>query len=360
MRWAPLVALALFIAIAAGWLLHESGRGFGLPGSSLARGERGASLARAYLAGEPGRRVGTLERPLSPGTAPAAATVFRLEPLGDEAAVDETKRRPEPLTSDERAWVAGGGRLVIAIASAWNGLHTTSPARAQAVLPLLPGVRRLAGEVRGVVGDLLDDAAPAFIAADRPAISRLRLGHGEVWVLGCPEALENAGLAQGDHLALLVALAGAGRPVLFDERSTGAAGAGGLTTVLLGWGLGAALAVVGLIILVLAWRRAVVPGPDSAPAEPPQRGAVDGVPAVAALYERAMTPAACLGLHHRRLLRAAATRHGGPAAGKAALERLLPRWRQPSGNDPTTFRAALRRLNHAFRSLRDEHPNRRP
>jgi hypothetical protein len=358
MRCAPLVALAVFLAIAAAWLMHESGRGWGLAGSSLARGERGASLARAYLAGEPGRSVGTLDRPLSPATAPATATVFRLEPQ-DDATVDETRKKPEALTAEERAWVVGGGRLVIAIAGAWRGLHTTPAAAAQAAVPLLPGVRSL-GAVRGVVGDMLDDAIPAFVTADRPAVSRLRLGHGEVWFLGCPEALENVGLAQGDHLALLVALAGSGRPVLFDERSTGAAGAGGVTTVLLGWGLGGTLAIGALVVLVLAWRRAVVPGPDSAPADPPQRGAVDGVPAVAALYERAMTPAACLGLHHRRLLRAAAARHGGPAAGKAALERLLPRWRQPSGNDPTTFRAALRRLNHAFRSLRDEHPNRRP
>jgi hypothetical protein len=118
--------------------------------------------------------------------------------------------------------------------------------------------------------------------------------------------------------------------------------------------------VTALVLLVLAWRRAAVPGPDSPPAEAAASGAVDGVPAVAALYERAMSRSACLDLHHRRLLRAAAARHGGPAAGAAAVERLLPHWGPPERDDPTLFRAALGRLNHAFRSLRDEHPHRRP
>lgn len=359
MRWAPLLAVLVFTVLGGAWLLHESGRGNGTAGSSLARGERGLSVARAYLAADDGRTVGTLDRPLSAATAPAGATVFRLHPA-DQPDAHEGKSAPDPLAPAERAWVAAGGRLVVGFAGTWRGLRTSGSGRPHLALPLLPGVRVLGDGCRGLQGGLVDQATPAFVVDERPAISRLRLGDGEVWLLGCPEALENAGLGQADHLALLAALAGPGRPVLFDERSNGAAGAGGVGEVLVGWGLGGSLALAVLVLLALAWRRAVVPGPDSPPADPPAGSALDGVPAVAALYERAMTPAACLDLHHRRLQRAAAARHGGSAAGQAAMQRLLPNWRPPASADHNAFRAALRRLNHAFRSLRDEHPHRRP
>jgi len=148
--------------------------------------------------------------------------------------------------------------------------------------------------------------------------------------------------------------------VLFDERSNGAAGAVGVVDVLLGWGLGGSLVLACLALLALAWRRAAVAGPDSPPAEPPTTGAVDGVPAVAALYEQAMPARTCIALAFRRLQHAAAARHGGSAGGRAAIERLLPGWRLPAADHPSTTRAALRRLNHASRSLRDEHPRRRP
>ncbi len=423
MKWPPLLAAAGFIAIAIAWLSYESATAEGIAGSSLQEGEAGTSLARAFLASERqvatlGRALSPAAIPatatvfrLRPQTPAAGCDLDDDSPEGDHEPEKTDKKtdkkadknqdgktkpeqaksdppispppkrnnpknwgrtkdakakpkkdeRPVPtLDAEERAWVAGGGRLVLALADPWRGLRTSPAGRAEPALPLLPGVRALVGECRSLEGDLIDDAVPAFVASGRPVLVRLSVGRGEVWILGCPQVLENAGLAQGDHLALLSALAGEGRPVWFDERSNGAAGPSGPLAILIGWGLGGALLVFAAALACAAWRRSAVPGPDSPPADAPVRGAVDGVPAVAALYARAMTPQACLELHHARLERLAAIQHGGKAAGKLAMQRLLPNWRPPTRPDPAAFAAALTRLNQTFRSLRHEHPRRRP
>jgi hypothetical protein len=131
-----------------------------------------------------------------------------------------------------------------------------------------------------------------------------------VILLAVPEVLENGRLAQADHLLLLEALAGTGRPVAFDEWAHGLGHDGGLLERLLAWGFGPALVVGALAFALALWRGRARLGPEEP--EPPERRseAVDLVDSLGSLYERALSRREAAALHLQAFRRAVALRTG--------------------------------------------------
>lgn len=117
------------------------------------------------------------------------------------------------------------------------------------------------------------------------------IGRGRVFVLATPALFANGQLARAGNARLLVNLvaahAGEGR-VMFDEDHLGNPGAAGLWQVM--WQPPRRWLTLQLLLAaaLLGWRSAVRFGPVLAGVvEPPRRPAVDGVRALANLYQRA-------------------------------------------------------------------------
>jgi len=261
-RWAPLAAFALFVAIAASWLGRDPAlrRKAYPPGSSLNEGPEGASLARAYLE-RIDTQPSTLTTPLAQTPLPSGAVLLRLAvrgprdaapgpalPEADQAPDGGAKRSaPSPfaLTPDEEAFVAGGGRLVLAL----EGEPAAGEARKVSLL--LPAVKALQpGQPRGLPPAALVEAQPIFEHGETPSLARRPVGQGEVFVLAEPELLLNAKLGEGDHLALLLALCD-GRAPVFDEAAHGIGADVGPLDLLRRWGLAPALLLASLAALAL-------------------------------------------------------------------------------------------------------------
>ncbi len=401
-RWAPLV-LAGAAFIAAGWFLlapDRVARQAFPPGSAFSARDDGLSLAYAYLrartagdaagaAGEPvagapapggsaPRRVATLHRPLDLRSVEPDAVVFRVRPalaLADmipaEAAGPARRARAlrRLLAPAEEEWLASGGRLVVAAAERYGRLRVREarPARARAarkVFPLWPGVRRLVPPVpRTLAPEDLPFAHTVFLLGagqrEQPLIRRLTVGRGELVVLACPEVLENAHLGDADHLRLLDALAGGGRPVYLDERVHGLADSVGALGLLLRWRLGPALVLLALAGLAVLWRGRARLGPPET--EPPERRreAVDLVDSLAQLYARALSRREALAMYRHALAGAVALRTGLRGAALAARVRDLageePAAPPPGGGagdlKPGQFKQALERLNRGFEGV---------
>jgi hypothetical protein len=131
-----------------------------------------------------------------------------------------------------------------------------------------------------------------------------------VFLVACPEVLENALLAQADHLALLEALAGRQRPVYFDEHAHGLSHDLGLLALLVDWGLGPSLALLALTGLVVLWRGRARLGPPDDAWEDTRSDAVDLVDSLAQLYERALRRDEAAALYHEALRRTVSLRTG--------------------------------------------------
>jgi hypothetical protein len=161
----------------------------------------------------------------------------------DQVGADKSDvARVHPLLSDgEEAWIAGGGRLVLAVDRTIGELEIRHLATAGVVsktVPALPGVLHLIPpEHRGLSGIATFSAAPVFVCGDAPVIMHQSIGRGDLWLLSCPEVLSNQHLIEADHLGLLTGLA-AGRPVYFDEFAHGAEHDLGVTELLRRWNLG--------------------------------------------------------------------------------------------------------------------------
>jgi hypothetical protein len=423
-RWAPLAVGALFLAIALVWLGQDTRfarHGFG-PGSSLSTGPEGLALARAYLAGE-GREVGTLARSISRSEPPPGAVVFRVRPYlirngrferedagakgvhfrslppdgGSELADDDedeegeeeeslvseagdagprrlapdggvlawsTPAPPGLLSADEGRFIAAGGRLVLAVDHDYGTLHVgpTSGEPVQKVFAALPGVAALEpSSPLGFHGPGLVDAVAVFERGSSPVVARRTLGKGELWLLSNPELFFNAHLAHGDNLALLVSLAGEGRPVLFDESFHGLLEPQGLLELLRRWGFGPLLCLLVLLFAVWFWRRAVTLGPPDVFRDV-RSESVDLVHALARLYQRALRKEDALLLHHARLVHEVQLRLGlSPEAAAKKARELTLGWELPMGNaslSQSEFVRHLENLNRAIRRLRDERPRR--
>ena len=370
MKWAPLAVFTLFVAISVAWLGRDPALrrwAYG-PGSSLGTGSDGTSLARAYLQAS-GARVSTSARPLAQASLPPRAVLLRIDPAGArdrpppsmeaapaEGGAPETPARPRhespegALTAPEDAFVRAGGRLVLAIRG------DRAEGRARKVSPLLPGVGALeTADPRVLPAAALLDAQPVFERGEAPSLVRRLLGSGDVWLLAEPELLFNRNLGAADHLALLLALAGGGRTVVFDEHVHGVRDEAGVLVLLRDWGLGPALLVGALALCAAFWRHAVTVGPPADPWRDPRAESVELVDSMAALYLRALSPAEALQLYRTRLLHEIALRLGvGEKRAEAVLREYAPDPPQDRVSD-REFRAKLERLVSACERFRDEH-----
>lgn len=366
MRWAPLLAFAAFVALAAAWLGRDAAtrRGIYPAGSSLEPGPEGASLARAYLE-RTGRHPASLTVPL-PQAALAPATVLLRLDAGerrDQASFGppDAGHSPAPaaLSAAEEDFVRAGGRLVLAIRGepetgsvAVRGRRRAGPRK---VSPLLPGVHDLRPEKpRALPAAALVDAQPVFEHDETPSVARRLLGAGEVWWLAEPEMLLNARLGEGDHLALLLALC-AGRAPVFDESVHGLRSDAGPLGLLRQWGLGPALLVGALAALASFWRRARTLGPPADAFADPRSESVELVDSLAALYRRALQPAEAVALYRHLVVRELATTLG---VAEARAERALAE-RAPALAAAQGPREQLSILVAACERFRNEHRRRR-
>lgn len=192
-----------------------------------------------------------------------------------------------------------------------------------------------------------------------PAVSRFAIGKGDVILLSCPEIFQNSWIGQADHLALLEALAGSGRPVFFDEFVHGFESRAGTTEILKGWGLGPLLGLAVLTSGIAFWRRRARVGPEEDDHRETRIEAIDFVDSLALLYNRALQRRQALALYSQTFVKAVSLQTG--LKGKA----LEARARELLGKDPVLrstekrdlsapdFQRELKTINEAFRRLED-------
>ena len=332
-------ALAYFVA-AVLWVRGQPGAKKQVfpAGSAFNTAGEGTSLARRYLTSRAGRaggpaRVSVLERPVGEMGLEANAVVLRVRPEGERLTL---------LTATERGWIERGGRLVLAVNATYGPLRVVAaPAGAapDKVFPAFAGVRRLETPVpRTLAQGTPLDAHAIFALGGQPVLSRWPLGHGDVLMLSAPETIENGALGKADHLRLLEALAGSGRPVYFDEHVHGVESRPGVLDLLASWGLGPALALLALAGLTLLWRERARLGPPEDDHRERRSEAVDLLDSLALLYDRALSPAQALRLYRRGLERVVTQQTGLKGA---ALARRL--------DDLTGGGDSLAALNDAYR-----------
>jgi hypothetical protein len=350
--------------------------------SSESTSEKGVSLAYKYLSSG-GRSVAQLTRPVDANVIPRDAVVFRLveqrEPLffRDDIPEDEEddnltdksrKKKPHPkkakpvatslLSDDEEEWVRRGGRFVLGVGSAYGPLDVRGLTihTARKAFPIWSGVDQLAlPEPRGLAGDPLRRTHALYVAGNDTVIARQPIGAGDLILIGTPEMFMNEHLATGNHLALLAALAGAKRPVFFDELPHGLAGDTGFVAMLKEWNLGPFLLLLLVISAVVFWRGGRAIGEREDDYRETRSDAVDLVASLGALYDRSITPGEALTLYHHELTRAVAASSGlrGDALHKRVAE-LTGGIAVPHKHakvSPENFQRILQTLNDSFRRI---------
>jgi hypothetical protein len=381
-RWAlPWGAALAFLLAAFLWLgqdhrletqVFDAGSVFNTSGDGL-------SLAWRYLQEE--RRVRVLTRPLHRDHVEQQAVVFRVRPTtlpfrtareesaGEGDGEAQGQERPPALTPTlgvaEEAWVRGGGRLVLALDRDYGRITIASKERRPAikVFPVWPRVQRLTTEERILAHPGSPEAHAIFVRGDRLVVTRAQLGRGELILLACPEVLDNAHLAMADHLALLLALAGSGRPVHFDEYVHGQRTQTGLVDLLAGWSLGPFLASLGLLSLVSFWRLRMRLGPADDAYRDTRSDAVDLLESLARLYHRTLRRDEAVRLYLESLRHTASLKSGlrGQPL-ERRMKELLGAWTLPSATgradlNPAVFDQAVRTINDGFRRLEEHaHP----
>lgn len=287
--------------------------------------------------------------------------------IDDEAAPTPARwKAPQILAEREVAWVRGGGRLVLAFEGETTDLVTRPQPKGELrkVFPLWPAVRDLQPPVRRVLGgEALRRTHAVVLLGDEPMISRWPMGRGEILLVACPEVLQNAHLATGDHLALLQALAGEGRAVYFDETLHGTEHDLGTFFLLGRWRLIPGLILWLLACLAMWWRHSRAVGPLEDPYQEQRSEAVDMVDSLASLYARALRRRDALELYHRAFVEHVGWRFGlkGDALTARAEDILggplsglgMSVQRDISAGD---LHRQLERINQAFRRI--EHADR--
>lgn len=381
-RWATAAGAAAFFIAAAVWLdmdprvPHRAFQDYSLH----SRSAKGCSLAALYLA-ERGWPVKSLHDDLDVPAIAATATLFRFGPgrgLSPELALHAPPLRPPVpggtaekearlLGPEEDAWVRGGGRLVLALDHDYGPVSVKEgrPGAPLKTFPLWPRVKTLAPPAgRTLGGAPLDLGSALFSEPGGPLVSRLALGAGEVFLLSVPEIFQNAHLAAADHLPLLEALAGPGRPVVIDERIHGFRRDAGLLDLLRRWGFGPFLVLGVLASLAAFWHGRCRLGPPADEVRETRIEAVDFVDSLALLYARVLPRQQALDMYIRAFERALAVQLGlRGAALEARIRQDLPaRARQVKGKDLSEdeFKRRLQVINEAFRRLNDAKHSRRP
>jgi hypothetical protein len=337
----------------------------------------GLSLAYRYLRdrargkGHAGP-VEVLSRRIGSERLPADAIVFRIRPerrprSRDEG--DERGSRAPLLSAPELEWVSGGGRLVLGVAGDYGPLRAIPSPRTSAVrkiFPIWPGVRTLVpGEdTRTLSGTPAEGAHAIFASGSSPVLSRWPLGKGEVFLLSLPELFENGDLPRGDHLGLLVALAGETRPVFFDEWAQGLGRAEGLLDLMLEWGFGPAFVACALAFALWLSRARTRLGPEDADPPEGRSEAVDLVDSLAQLYDRALTRREAVRLQRESFDRAVGAHTGlkGQALARRAQELLRregPELGAGAEIPPSEFLRSLHAVNQGYRRLYEHGHSRR-
>jgi hypothetical protein len=419
--WPWLAVLVYAVAVTA-WIGSDRrvSREAYPPFSARSTAPEGLSLAHRYLQARardktPAKSVSMLTRPVGMAAIESDAVVFRIAPdsfiprtreqvqAGDEEDPKDEKAAPEPekplpgrkpersparkpgrkdrgkpsspdaetakdpagggiLTAAEQEWIQGGGRLVLAIKSATGplGIAMISGESVEKVYPAWPGVTRLELPVRRVLaGWPLRRTHTLFADGNAPVLARQRLGVGELVLLSCPEVFQNEHVGKADHLSLLEALAGEGRPVYFDEVAHGIQGGTGVLALVTSWGLGPMLVLALLAAGAAFLRRRVRLGEPVDDHRETRRESVDFVESVAQLYQRALPRRRALALYARHFSHAVSLKTGlrGDAL-QARVDALAPELRGLGGGAGrdiglSEFRRHLERINRAFRRLDD-------
>jgi hypothetical protein len=385
------VALAAVLFFGGALVVVDSGRRRAASpfpaGSVFNETPEGLSLAFRYLRARAGRAesptVSVLSERVRTGALPPRGVLFRvrpqrkppLAPAGGSARKKKEagggRARPPRvlLTPTEREWVRGGGRLVLAVDSAYGPVdidRRVGGGPVRKVFPVWPGVSDLEPSPRGLGGGLVEEAYAVFVRGAVPVVSRLEAGRGDVVLVAAPEWLENRRLGRAHDLRLLEALAGEGRPVLFDEWAHGLGEEKGLFELLLEWGFGPAFAVTVLAFATLLGRerRRLAAGEDEPGDE--RSDAVDLVDSLGQLYERALTRREAAALHLEGLRHAVAARTGlrGAALERRTRELLgggLPAASRRAERTPSEFLRSLAAVNEGYRRLHDHaHARRSP
>lgn len=396
LRLAALVAV-LYVTGVVLWVRYDrrSTREVFQGGSVFNTSDEGLSLAYDYLRERSRARVSVLQRRVFPGQVPAGAVVFRVEPVvgpllleekedekdskdGKDKKKDEKKddkkkseqeekeaRRVPLLTTDEEAWVRGGGRLVVAFSGLYGPAATRDLVGRQPirkVFPIWPGADKIVPpNVRGLDAPALPAAHAVFLAGESTLMLRQPIGKGDLILLACPEILSNEHLGQAGHLALLESLAGLPerRPVLFDERAHGLADSGGVVSTLSQWGLGPLLLLGVLATGAAFWRASSRLGPADREERDNRSDAVELLDSLADLYDRALHRGDAVRLYYESFLRTLAVETGlrGRALDERAAKLLDGFVPAPPGTTEDLsrerFDQALRTINQAFRRVSD-------
>jgi hypothetical protein len=365
-RVIALVFVALiFIALGLAWIITDRRAAQRVYDrfSSANTSETGLSLASGYLAKQ--RKVAMLTKPLSRATLERNAVMFRvvgsLPIFFDPDDLDEKQfGPPKPkvnplLNDDELAFVRAGGRFVIAAER--GGLDTThlDGGEAKKVFPIWPAARDFTqpADSYGFLS-LPAQMHAVFIVRDVPVIARQRIGSGELFVLSTPQLLRNDQLV--NHLALLAALAGANRPVYFDEVPHGIVSDDGSLALLKEWNLGPFLLLLLALAALIFWRYGRRIGPPEEDFRDVRSEAVDLVRSLGALYRDVTTPAEGIALYYDTLTRTVASQTGlrGDALHKrvADLAGGLARPEPTRSMPMVVFRRQLDMINEGFAKLR--------
>ena len=361
------LALLAFAALAVLWIVTDRRAPQRIYGgySTASTADHGLSLLFGVLAKQ--RKVEMLTRPIGRVPLERNAVVFRVvaempcrfDP--ESLAQDEVgPPRPErlPLLNDvEEAFVRNGGRMIIAAAAGTQPTDTVKQNIAEKVFPIWPSVGNVDVEDKSVGFKSLGPRMHALFAAGSLAIvARQRIGSGELFLISTPEIFRNDGLARGNRLQLLTALAGNGRPVYFDEVAHGIVSGDGSLALLKEWNLGPFLILLALLAVLIFWREGRRVGPPVDDYRETRSDSVDLVRSLGALYHEVTTDAEAIALYHDALTRTVASQTG--LRGDALRKRVddLTGGLVPPPKDAkmpaAIFRRDLNTINEAFLGVR--------
>lgn len=329
--------------------------------SSANTSEKGLSLAAGYLAKQ--RKVAMLTRPIARAELEPNAVVFRVvdrgtfffdpEDLEGEQVGPPRPRRQPVLNDAEEAFVRGGGRMILAAPAGPLDTVAVKANVARKVFPIWPRVGNLdlSADARGF-STLRARMHALYASGTHAVVARERIGGGELFLISDPALFQNDGLARGNHLPLLSALAGSGRPVYFDEVPHGIVSGDGSLALLKTWNLGPFLLLLGAIALLVFWRAGRRVGPAEDDHRETRSDAVDLVRSLGALYQKVTTDAEAIALYHEALTRTVASKTGlrGDALRKRVDDLtggLVPPDRTANMPAPI-FRRDLDKLNEGF------------